>query len=548
MVYVNSKKYACESCIKGHRSSSCHHNDRPLFEIKKKGRPVSQCEKCREARQARRIHAKCVCDMDGLAAAPAAEGAKKKAGKRFIPTVPSLPNGLRDAFKSADRPCAESTGPKRPVDALLNPCHCKDVYNCKCLSQPTAGPSMSKITDKPMVSSYFSDGLSALALVASHYAPASPSILPPIPPLARFSKRRASDDGSPVSEGTSDSKHILPPLASQIRLSGEIQPSGSTKRKRSSHSPPSGHRELPVLAHSRPRLLRYTTVTPLDTTRADNHSHFHAPPRFSPITSTSSPPFASTTPDDNVGTNNLEKYDDDVNCCCGTRCECAGCRSHGTADADNSGSWIEDATIAGPSTSHNYLGTGGPELEQGHRAICATCVDHDGGVELPPLSSVPGVALGSRAPAPSFLDAFFARAASLPAPPPVYARKSLDPTNVIVYPRGLFVREDRAEDERPRAFGLVRVPKLEECCEGRCGCNEGACDCGDACGGCCMDSGDSAPAESGGVGGEGSTALGSENARLSPSISFARQSIAPTSSSNTTSSSRSSTGPILHSP
>ncbi|KAF8203742.1 hypothetical protein BJ912DRAFT_210540 [Pholiota molesta] len=27
MVYVNSKKFACESCIKGHRSSSCHHTD-----------------------------------------------------------------------------------------------------------------------------------------------------------------------------------------------------------------------------------------------------------------------------------------------------------------------------------------------------------------------------------------------------------------------------------------------------------------------------------------------------------------------------------------
>lgn len=53
-----------ESCIKGHRSSNCHHNDRPLFEIKKKGRPVSQCEKCREARQARRIHAKCTCETE----------------------------------------------------------------------------------------------------------------------------------------------------------------------------------------------------------------------------------------------------------------------------------------------------------------------------------------------------------------------------------------------------------------------------------------------------------------------------------------------------
>jgi len=51
-----------ESCIKGHRSSSCHHSDRPLFEIKKKGRPVSQCEKCRELRQSKKIHSKCTCN------------------------------------------------------------------------------------------------------------------------------------------------------------------------------------------------------------------------------------------------------------------------------------------------------------------------------------------------------------------------------------------------------------------------------------------------------------------------------------------------------
>ncbi|EED85767.1 hypothetical protein POSPLDRAFT_47293, partial [Postia placenta Mad-698-R] len=50
-----------ESCIKGHRSSSCQHTDRPLYEIKKKGRPVSQCNKCRELRRTKRMHNKCNC-------------------------------------------------------------------------------------------------------------------------------------------------------------------------------------------------------------------------------------------------------------------------------------------------------------------------------------------------------------------------------------------------------------------------------------------------------------------------------------------------------
>ncbi|KDQ57224.1 hypothetical protein JAAARDRAFT_288915 [Jaapia argillacea MUCL 33604] len=62
MVSVEGKKYSCETCIKGHRASSCKHHDRPLFEIKKKGRPVTQCEHCRELRKTKQIHVKCLCD------------------------------------------------------------------------------------------------------------------------------------------------------------------------------------------------------------------------------------------------------------------------------------------------------------------------------------------------------------------------------------------------------------------------------------------------------------------------------------------------------
>ncbi|KAF9045330.1 hypothetical protein BJ165DRAFT_1307451, partial [Panaeolus papilionaceus] len=50
-----------ETCIKGHRSSACKHTDRPLFEIKKKGRPVTQCEHCRELRKTKQVHVKCIC-------------------------------------------------------------------------------------------------------------------------------------------------------------------------------------------------------------------------------------------------------------------------------------------------------------------------------------------------------------------------------------------------------------------------------------------------------------------------------------------------------
>ncbi|TFK53245.1 copper-fist-domain-containing protein [Heliocybe sulcata] len=61
-VVVDGKKYACETCIKGHRSSACKHTDRPLFEIKRKGRPVTQCEHCRELRKTKQVHVKCICE------------------------------------------------------------------------------------------------------------------------------------------------------------------------------------------------------------------------------------------------------------------------------------------------------------------------------------------------------------------------------------------------------------------------------------------------------------------------------------------------------
>ncbi|KAI7906647.1 uncharacterized protein BX663DRAFT_200403 [Cokeromyces recurvatus] len=46
---------------KGHRSSKCTHHDRELFEIKRKGRPITQCETCRLLRKTQQVHAKCEC-------------------------------------------------------------------------------------------------------------------------------------------------------------------------------------------------------------------------------------------------------------------------------------------------------------------------------------------------------------------------------------------------------------------------------------------------------------------------------------------------------
>jgi len=61
MPLIDGEKFACASCIKGHRVSGCNHHDRELHHINPKGRPVKQCEHCRGARKSKSHHAKCDC-------------------------------------------------------------------------------------------------------------------------------------------------------------------------------------------------------------------------------------------------------------------------------------------------------------------------------------------------------------------------------------------------------------------------------------------------------------------------------------------------------
>nr|QDK64612.1 ACE1 transcription factor [Ganoderma lucidum] len=98
MVFVGDKKYACETCIKGHRSSSCKHTDRPLFEIKKKGRPITQCEHCRELRKTRQIHVKCVCESKEIA--EEGLGATGSKGTK-LPARAAFPSGLPEELLEA---------------------------------------------------------------------------------------------------------------------------------------------------------------------------------------------------------------------------------------------------------------------------------------------------------------------------------------------------------------------------------------------------------------------------------------------------------------
>lgn len=43
MPVINGTKYACCPCIRGHRSTTCNHSPRMLWEVRKRGRPLQDC-------------------------------------------------------------------------------------------------------------------------------------------------------------------------------------------------------------------------------------------------------------------------------------------------------------------------------------------------------------------------------------------------------------------------------------------------------------------------------------------------------------------------
>ncbi|KAJ2566751.1 copper-binding transcription factor [Coemansia sp. RSA 1822] len=83
--------------------------------VRRKGRPPTQCHKCRELRRTRKAHVKCLC-------------AEMKAGEYSLPTItsaPETPNKMR-------RTDGGKQGKVSSIESLLNPCQCKDNSYCTC--------------------------------------------------------------------------------------------------------------------------------------------------------------------------------------------------------------------------------------------------------------------------------------------------------------------------------------------------------------------------------------------------------------------------------
>ncbi|KAJ6534486.1 copper fist DNA binding domain-containing protein, partial [Mycena vulgaris] len=144
-VFVNSQKLACSACIKGHRSSQCSHSDRPLFNVPSRGRPVSQCPKCRELRKTKQLHSKYMCPQE-LPSRGVLLPSSSSRSRKYIPIQPALPNGLRDMAKSSALYTIPDARQRGMVKTLFNPCNCGIGHKCKCRTPPQAGTSSTEDT------------------------------------------------------------------------------------------------------------------------------------------------------------------------------------------------------------------------------------------------------------------------------------------------------------------------------------------------------------------------------------------------------------------
>ncbi|KAJ7107711.1 copper fist DNA binding domain-containing protein [Mycena epipterygia] len=203
MVFVNDKKFSCESCIKGHRASTCSHSDRALFEVPRKGRPLSQCPNCRELRKTKRYHSKCVCPKEIPSRGILLPSSCLKT-RRYIPIQPALPNGLRDTVHPSYSYSPSDS--RQQVGSLLNPCNCKIGRMCKCYTLGRKARSPKTSTTGTTTTS---------ATTGSSHSPSPPG--PTLAPILKFSSPTHSPSSTPSipAFGTQ-----LPPMRVMESLAG----------------------------------------------------------------------------------------------------------------------------------------------------------------------------------------------------------------------------------------------------------------------------------------------------------------------------------------
>ncbi|KAL7422411.1 copper-binding transcription factor [Cryptotrichosporon argae] len=508
MVLINEKKYACATCIKGHRVSGCTHTDRPLFEVKKKGRPSTQCPTCRDRRKpGKSVHTKCTCGNDERpATAPAAAPVEdavapptpgsndsQETRKGQPGSTPSFPNGLKDVHELAA--AADALGglsreapvaAERSVANLLNPCSCKSTGICRCCAPKKRRPSPPPrhLDAHAVVTDSVIEMFKAKAKAST---PAVPEPLPSAsgsqtPSIMRLHYNALGEVAAPL---MSPSNMFHPahssPHVHKTKLYSPYSTNGhSTPRHGIKKDAPAGHGPVraPSVDVRKPAPLSPPRIRPL----ADMTSFLGAVfnedgtiasriPRSAlglpGITSFDTPdaPAASSSRGGCCDGGEDTGMDVDVSvqfptsedvvlggCACGEGCECPNCLTHGTGPVSPS------STVSG--TTHKPHGCGDG---------CKSSFDCTHQLSIPS-----GVAS---------IEQLIALAA-LEVPDNPHPRPKvtdLDPHDTRVLAHAAMHYEDAA-----RHAGLVNVLPLE-CCNGRCQCPPSACSCKGDCCGCCIE-------------------------------------------------------------
>ncbi|KAI0633989.1 hypothetical protein C8Q77DRAFT_718414 [Trametes polyzona] len=428
-----------ETCIKGHRSSSCKHTDRPLFEIKKKGRPVTQCEHCRELRKTRQIHVKCVCESkDGVyGTSGPVEGSSGQGGTK-VPARAAFPSGLPEGLLEASVASkALSEGSDSDQGAPTRSCSCKDGATCTCWTPRTSAkrpsrPGQRRGSETNPIGASTSEGFSQPAALVIHAHSGNNRPVLPKPPTERSS----SPSRTTHSQHPSTSAHGRSPSHGQSFYSPYDLAYGYAHGGEASY-PQQPQPTQPYLqpgdaypSQGDPGLMQ-NSGTSFGTWQDG------AQPMFSP----------SYTP----------------LCNCGSDCACPGCLEHNGPNADPA------ATCVNPTTCSACLECNITALTALSSDITSTLYDPAQAQNVDEwirqVSSMPDIASASGNPNPGFS----------PVQPQPDMR--FDPSATHTY--------------RPWNDSRTMIPTFSpnvesRCCGGRCKCPAGMCGCPPDCCGCCQ--------------------------------------------------------------
>ncbi|KAH9847001.1 hypothetical protein C2E23DRAFT_533156 [Lenzites betulinus] len=467
MVLVGEKKYACETCIKGHRSSSCKHTDRPLFEIKKKGRPVTQCEHCRELRKTRQIHVKCVCESkeSTYSALPSGPGPSGHGvlthfschcqcrltdktcvvvcflGVAKVPARAAFPSGLPEGLLEASvasRPLSDGSD----SDTGGRGCACKDDATCNCWAPRSSAkrPAGRRGSETTSVTSVPGETISQPAALVVHAHSGNNRPVLPKPPAERAVSPSRSAPVAPPSA----------PLRGRSPSHGQSYYSPYGRAYEYAH----GH-EVPYPQQSHPSTVYpqsdadYLPPASLDSSSEGGNANTYSPWEAgggSAVYSTSSDPPPL--------------------CNCGSTCACAGCLEHNGPNAD------PVASCANPNT-------------------CSACLECNI-IALTALSSEITQSMYDPAQVQN-VDEWLRQVSAMPDfassgnPNPAFSSSTLTQSDLRFEEAPS--QGHRTWNDDPRA--TPSLPSFSstiesDCCGGRCQCPTRMCSCPSDCCGCCQ--------------------------------------------------------------